>query len=238
MKKLSKRFFAFFLAFAMTLAMVPAVFAKTQDGLSVELTTDKESYKIGEEAAVKVVAKNTSTKLISNVEIKIELPQGIKLKNGYDSVVKIDKLEPGQEIVKEVKGSVEKIDSTQTDPGKSPGTGDRVSTVFFLLTATISAITAVVYIKKKKRNIAGIFMGVMIFSLAGLTVPAIASADVVNADFTVEKTVKIDGKDSVIRLPISMKEAQKTLLLQEMTMIIITMTIITMTIMEIIQEQL
>ncbi len=69
MKKLSKRFFAFFLAFAMTLAMVPAVFAKTQDGLSVELTTDKESYKIGEEAAVKVVAKNTSTKLISNVEI-------------------------------------------------------------------------------------------------------------------------------------------------------------------------
>ncbi len=203
MKKLSKRFFAFFLAFAMTLAMVPAVFAKTQDGLSVELTTDKESYKIGEEAAVKVVAKNTSTKLISNVEIKIELPQGIKLKNGYDSVVKIDKLEPGQEIVKEVKGSVEKIDSTQTDPGKSPGTGDRVSTVFFLLTATISAITAVVYIKKKKRNIAGIFMGVMIFSLAGLTVPAIASADVVNADFTVEKTVKIDGKDSVIRAKVT-----------------------------------
>ncbi len=203
MKKLSKRFFAFFLAFAMTLAMVPAVFAKTQDGLSVELTTDKESYKIGEEAAVKVVAKNTSTKLISNVEIKIELPQGIKLKNGYDSVVKIDKLEPVQEIVKEVKGSVEKIDSTQTDPGKSPGTGDRVSTVFFLLTATISAITAVVYIKKKKRNIAGIFMGVMIFSLAGLTVPAIASADVVNADFTVEKTVKIDGKDSVIRAKVT-----------------------------------
>ncbi len=51
MKKLSKRFFAFFLAFAMTLAMVPAVFAKTQDGLYVELITDKESYKIGEEAA-------------------------------------------------------------------------------------------------------------------------------------------------------------------------------------------
>ena len=38
--------------------------------------------------------------------------------------------------------------------------GDRVSTVFFLLTATISAITAVVYIKKKKHNVAGIFMGV------------------------------------------------------------------------------
>ena len=203
MKKLSKRFFAFFLAFAMTLAMVPAVFAKTQDGLYVELITDKESYKIGEEAAVKVVAKNTSTKLISNVEIKIELPQGIKLKDGYDSIIKFDKLEPGQEVVKEVKGEVEKIGSTQTDPSKSPSTGDKVSTVFFLLTAAISAITAVVYIKKKKRNIAGIFMGVMIFALAGLAVPAIASADVANADFTVEKTVKIDGKDGVIRAKVT-----------------------------------
>lgn len=203
MKKVSKRFFAFFLAFAMTLAMVPAVFAKTQDGLSVELITDKESYKIGEEAIVKIAAKNTSTKLISNVEVKLELPQGIKLKDGYDSVIKIDKLEPGQEITKEIKGKVEKISSTQTDPGKSPGTKDKVSTVFFLLTAMLSAITVVVYLKKKKRNIAGIFMGIMIFSLAGLTIPAIASADVVNADFTVEKTVKIDGKDGVIRAEVA-----------------------------------
>lgn len=203
MKKLSKRFFAFFLAFAMTLTMVPAVFAKTQDGLSVELITDKESYKAGEEAIVKVVAKNISTKLISNVEVKIQLPQGIKLKDGYDSIVKFDKLEPGQEVVKEVKGNVEKTNSTQTDPGKSPGTGDKVSTVFFLLTAMVSAITAVVYIKKKKRNIAGIFMGVMIFSLAGLTVPAIVSAAVVNGDFTVEKAVKIDGKDSVIQAKVT-----------------------------------
>jgi len=202
MKKLCKRFFAFFLAFAMMLAMVPAVFAKTQDGLSVELITDKDSYKTGEQVAVSVVAKNISEKVVSNVEVKIELPKGLRFMEGYSDVVKFDKLEPGQEIAKEVKSEVQKDESTKTDSGKSPGTGDTVSTAFFLL-AAVSAVFAVIYLKKKKRNAAGIFMGVMILSLAGLAVPAIVSAAVVNGDFTVEKTVKIDGKDSVIQAKVT-----------------------------------
>ncbi|MGD9560260.1 MAG: hypothetical protein AB7V55_06625 [Oscillospiraceae bacterium] len=69
--------------------LVPVtIFAATgsQDGLEVEITTDKSSYAAGEAVAVSYSIKNTNVFAVDNITMELVLPAGVTLQTGSATV--------------------------------------------------------------------------------------------------------------------------------------------------------
>ena len=56
-----------------------AVFAAGQDGISLSVETDKDSYESGQEIDVTVTVKNSNDYEINDVSVTVELPEGLRL---------------------------------------------------------------------------------------------------------------------------------------------------------------
>lgn len=109
MKKVLKKFCGGrVVAVLMTVLMVMGAIAPSladtirKDGLEVTITTDKESYKAGEEIKVTVAVKNTGRENINNVMVELQIPEGIELAEGSDSQVIIGSVKAGSEKTEEV----------------------------------------------------------------------------------------------------------------------------------------
>ena len=80
------------LVLVLLLALVPTVaFAasssSTQDGLTVEITTAKDSYVVGETVDIGVKVTNNNSHSVSNIEVRLSLPPGLQLTSGSDKIV-------------------------------------------------------------------------------------------------------------------------------------------------------
>lgn len=88
-----------------------AVFAANQDGISLSVETDKESYESHQKIDVTVTVKNTNDYTIDNVSVTVELPEGLSLVSGDLSISNIT-LQPGDTYQRAMKA----MKSTATDP--------------------------------------------------------------------------------------------------------------------------
>ena len=68
--------------------------AAAQDGITLSVETDKDSYASGEEINVTVTVKNTNDYVINNATVTVELPEGLSLVSGDLSISGLT-LQPG-----------------------------------------------------------------------------------------------------------------------------------------------
>lgn len=72
---------------------------QTQDGISVSIKTDKDSYTKDEPIQVDIVITNTNSYDISNIYVKKLLPEGVKLEEGVALEEEIDILRAGEQKI-------------------------------------------------------------------------------------------------------------------------------------------
>lgn len=86
----------------------------SQDGLEINLTTDKEVYEQGENIESTLTVINTSDKKVINVSLENLIPQGYQLGEGFEMTKEIDALAKGESITLKV-NFVSEIISHETE---------------------------------------------------------------------------------------------------------------------------
>ena len=155
----------------------------TKDDVSVEITTDKESYSAGEEIQVTVVVTNNSKEELTDVNVRVNWPEGMTFGKAEDKVLVIDALAAGASQTYEVQG----VKASSNLP-------------FIILIAVIIIALLIVFVvgviknnkNKKAAAAATILVVAMLITLLPTT---IAEAGVtINA----QKTVTIGGTEVAI----------------------------------------
>lgn len=102
-----KKLFALLLIGCLLVAPLSVSAANTasQDGLSVSIATDKDTYGIGEEVAVTVTLKNDGDRELADIQIETLLPDSLTLKDG-SLMEDVISLKPGESKVEVVTGTV------------------------------------------------------------------------------------------------------------------------------------
>ena len=129
MRKLSKIFVVL-----LSIMLIASVFAlnasaveKTENGLKVEIITDKEDYQANEDIQVTVKVTNTNDYAVTNVSIESLLPDGMTLKQGHKLTNSIEELEANGElelsfvavVKKEQESSSKEESSSQNESSQS-----------------------------------------------------------------------------------------------------------------------
>ena len=153
----------------------------SQDGLSVEIKTDKDTYSATEQIKVEIIVTNTNSFTVENVTIESILPEGLELKFGTLSNASAN-LAAGETaelsavaVLKDSTGDkdTDKDKDTSTpaptdknkdkdtstpaptdknkDNGKSPNTGDSSNIIFWVVVLVLSAISVLLSFKYRKK---------------------------------------------------------------------------------------
>ena len=155
-----------------------------ENASGVEITTDKESYKSGEEINLKVSVDNVKNFELENLQVIGFLPDGLKVVG--DNEIKIEKelLKPQENINKSftlIKGNT----------NNSPKTGDLNSIICISLVLIISLVLLIVVIKGNKKKLS-LFLSIILLVTLGSNISAKASNDVASKEFWVNKDIIID----------------------------------------------
>ena len=162
MKKILIKLSLVLTVFMMVLSLTTGnVFAtnSSQDGLVVNTTTDKETYKKGEKATTTISVTNTNSYEMEDITINVTLPEELSTP---ETNFKIPILETNE--TKEYKVVVENNDSkviikpSDTNKSdniseqKSPSTGDKISSDLILGLIALAGISGLAIIILKKNN--------------------------------------------------------------------------------------
>lgn len=176
---------------------------KSQDGLAVAITIDKESYTADEDINLSITVQNTNAYSVENVSIEALLPAGLKLKSGQ-LTSKVTTLGAGEIFsvsavaVSDVPGSAtdggtkNPADTTQPDISVSPKTGDdsniHIWAIIFILSIVLCTVTF--KYRKKANKILSVFL---CFLLLGAIVPPDVFAAAENPEtVTVHRTLEME----------------------------------------------
>ena len=101
---------------------VPAFAASvSQDGLEVMLSTDKNSYKSGEQIVVTLKVSNTNDKVVTDVFLNNIIPEGFELSSNSEVSKEISTIQP-DEVVTLTSTYVESADNeTAVNTGREDG---------------------------------------------------------------------------------------------------------------------
>ena len=155
----------------------------TKDDVSVEITTDKESYSAGEEIQVTVVVTNNSKEELTDVNVRVNWPEGMTFAKAEDKVLVIDALAAGASQTYEVQG----VKASSNLP-------------FIILIAVIIIALLIVFVvgvikNNKNKKAAAAATTLVVAMLITLLPTTIAEAGVtINA----QKTVTIGGTEVAI----------------------------------------
>ena len=150
MKAKLRSFVALFVVLATFICFSTSVLAATieQDGITVTITTDKESYTEDEPISVTISATNTNDYAVSNMKIESIIPEGYKLNENTQSVINKESIQSGETLTLTAIYEGEVSDITV---GESPQTGDNFSDIVIISIITILGIgISVLLIKQKK----------------------------------------------------------------------------------------
>lgn len=151
-----------------------------QDGISVQILSDQESYEKGDTAEVTAIVTNTNNFTVKNVAVQGVLPEGLVLAEGETSV-SCKELAPGESVQLQVKVKLPKEDGGTSggDNGEDPEGGENspqtgspenhIMTAIILLLIAGSAVTAGVLVIRKKQW----KKGVSLFLCVALLLPAL-----------------------------------------------------------------
>ena len=226
MKKAFKASLAVALIVALLMSLTVFAYAASeasQNGVEITLTTDKDEYVPGEDINVTVSIKNVNDYDVNDLELKIELPEGLTLKSGELQFSGVS-IPAGETIVKQVtavkiqeKQEIE--DTPETNPPQQnitpdtetvPDTGSSQNTraaqtgdnlylliAVSLLCVLVIAVLLIIKFRKKATKVLSVIICVIMVS-AVIPFSSIAAPDD-PIDLTAEKTVKVDGKEYTFR---------------------------------------
>ncbi len=179
MKKLTK-----LLALVLCLALCVGVMALSafaaeaeQDGLKLTLTTDKEEYVTGDQILVTLKAQNVSAAPISNIALKVQVPEGLILAGTAQKT--IASLEAGASDELNVT-----LNTQETD---NPTTGDATNIVLLAVVAMVCCAAVVVMFANRKTAC----MILALVLVAGICLPAAAAMEAKSVEVILD--VKVDG---------------------------------------------
>lgn len=164
--------------------------SNTQDGLLVNLYTDKASYAVGETVIITAEVTNNNSVAVSNVVVSVSLPEGIALKSGVTATSTVS-LSAGQTL-KLVFGAT----ATRAGASGIPQTGDGSHMVLWIVFALLSTVglAAMLAYTKKKKGVKTLSMLLCFVLLATLVAPALpVHAATVNKSFAVSESFKAGG---------------------------------------------
>ena len=195
MKKNRFRLLTVLLAAVMLVALSFNVYASqssalTQDGLTAQVLTDKDSYKTGESVNVTVRVDNHTGKDVWT-RTYITVPSDVTLaseKGVYDAV-----LQDGQVFT--TSGGV----SSAETAGSVPATGDHAHVGFWIIltiVAVCSMIALYVFGKNKKTWLSMLLCLTMVGGLVAASLP-VQAADI-SGSMEVSCMIQVDGKDSEV----------------------------------------
>lgn len=175
---------------------IPAYAAETavQDGISVTLVTDKESYSAYEVIKATLTVQNTSSIPVKNVETEVLAPDGVKLAVGGKT--RIAELPSG-----EVHQQTSTFIGMEAEVPSVPQTGDPSHVGLWIVLLILSFLASIYIVVFKKSNAGNRWMSLFLCILIlGSLMPDISTvrAETIRKTITVTKTVYVDDKPVVI----------------------------------------
>ncbi|MBQ8627132.1 MAG: glycoside hydrolase family 43 protein [Agathobacter sp.] len=156
--------------------------ANVNTDVSVELTTDKESYSSGDEVVVTVKVTNNTEAEVSDLNIRVNWPEGLSFANAEDEVLVLDTLAAGESKTFEVVGT----------QGSSMMTILLVVIVAVLLIAAVVILLMIFKKKGKKAATAAAMAFAMIITMLPTT---LAEAGV---KMNAEAVITLDGEEATV----------------------------------------
>lgn len=153
-------------------------FLADEKAVSVQVTTDKESYSAGEEVIVTVDVTNTSGEEISNVNVKVDWPEGLNYVSVEGESKVIDTLAAGEGQTFEVAGKKE----------NNAMTAIIIVIVVVFIVALVAAFMIGMKKNKKATTAATVALALLITMMPTMTAEA---GETVN----VEKVITIGGEE-------------------------------------------
>ena len=212
MKKLIPVFLCLvFVISAMTAIGVSAA-TKSQDGLEATLSFAKTEYKANEKIDLTLTVKNTGSETVKNVQTEIILPNGVSVASGNlkQSAFDLSASESKDVTLSVKKGNAASTNSTVTNNNSTSGapqTSD--ASVVVPAVVMIVSVAAIAFIVLKNNRTAKTMLSLLlcVVMLGAAVLPTVVSADSARKEFTVEESVKIDGKNETVKAVISYGEA-------------------------------
>lgn len=168
----------------------------TQDGIKVELTTDKSTYAAGDTVDVTVNVTNTHSFAVNNIRVTLTLPDGLNLKSG-DTAVTVGTLLAGESRQLHLTATVPLENIPDVPPENIPDvpqTGGDTSMLLWIvvLLVSISGIVALLIFRKK------IFSMFLCFVLVLSVMSPVAFAATTEKSFSVNETVAVAGVNKIL----------------------------------------
>ena len=189
--------------FVVSTFMTITVFAAEaeQNGLVATLTFDKPEYAANEDVNVTLTVKNNNSYAVKDIQTEITLPDGVTLKDGSltQEAFELNSTESKTcELIKIVKATEPTTDTTSQQTGDNSHTG-----LFVVLMILSGGALLFIGIKEKKLHAKGTMSLILCFAMAGAMLPMTANATSEKKSFSVEETVKIDGKNVTVKATVS-----------------------------------
>ena len=172
--------------------------AVTQEGLTAQLFTDKDSYKAGESVKASVQVDNHTGREVF-IFTQINVPNGVNLAS--ESAAFDARIQDGESWI--TPGGVS-LSAGGVATADAAATGDNMQAGFYII-LTVLAVCGIfalfVYGKNHKTWLSMLLCMVMVGGLAAAAVP-VQAADISN-DIQLSCTVEVDGKDTEISANVS-----------------------------------
>ncbi len=198
-------------------ALTVSAATKADGSLEAALTLTKSEYKANEDISLTLTVKNTGSETVKNVQTEVVLPSGVSATKGdlKQSAFDLAANETKSFELTAKKGAASANTNTNTNTNtnsntntNAPQTADPsvvVPVVFMIISGIAIAILAVKNKWIGAKGMMSLFLCVMM--LGTVVLPAAVNADSARKEFTVEESVKIDGKSETVKAIISYGEA-------------------------------
>lgn len=157
--------------------------ADTQEDVSVEISTDKEVYENKDEVLVTVKVTNNSEDELSDLNVRMVWPEGVKAGKDAKDVLVVDTLAAGESKTFEIQGKV--------------GTDSASSLLWIAIggvAVVIAAVIILIAVKTKKKT--AVVSVILLFTLlCGVASPMSAEAGEI---ITVETPVTVNGEETAV----------------------------------------
>lgn len=157
--------------------------ADTQEDVSVEISTDKEVYENKDEVLVTVKVTNNSEDELSDLNVRMVWPEGVKAGKDAKDVLVVDTLAAGESKTFEIQGKV--------------GTDSASSLLWIAIggvAVVIAAVIILIAVKAKKKT--AVVSVILLFTLlCGVASPMSAEAGEI---ITVETPVTVNGEETAV----------------------------------------
>lgn len=179
-----------------------------QDGVAAALTCDKTAYSAEEAVGITLTVKNNNSYPVKGIETEIILPEGIK--------AQADALKQSAFTLNSGESKVQQLSSTVEKATESPKTSDSSYVGYFILLMLLSGGALVLVCVKKgllrKKGIVPLLLCIAVVGAA--FAPLAVNAESTAKGFTVENSIKYDGKDVTVKAKISyLKEIPEKVIL-------------------------